>query len=159
MRRSLITLSILVWAGIVLAEQAGRPTSPSKAFSVVEASIPEMQAALQQGRVTSRELVLQYLVRIATYEDSLNAVITLNPKALEEADARDRERAQGRSAARCTAFPSRSRTTSTRPTCRRREARWPSRASFRPTRRRSRRTSARPAPSSSRRPGMTELAN
>src|SRR6185436_13693866 len=61
-------------------------------FTVVEATIPELQAALRSGRVTSRELVLQYLARIATYEDKLNAVITVNPRALEEADALDRER-------------------------------------------------------------------
>ena len=67
-----------------------------KPFSVVEASIPEMQAALRDGRVTSRELVMQYLVRIATYDAKLNAVITVNPKALEEADALDRERKAGR---------------------------------------------------------------
>ena len=67
-----------------------------KPFSVVEANIPEMQAAMRQGRVTSRQLVTQYLTRIALYEDKLHAAITVNPKALEEADARDRERARGR---------------------------------------------------------------
>ncbi|HEY0142622.1 MAG TPA: amidase family protein [Thermoanaerobaculia bacterium] len=67
-----------------------------KPFSVIEATIPEMQAALREKRVTSRELVLQYLVRIATYEDQLNAIITVNPKALDEADALDRERAAGK---------------------------------------------------------------
>ncbi|HEX7829523.1 MAG TPA: amidase family protein [Thermoanaerobaculia bacterium] len=67
-----------------------------KAFSVVEASIPEMQAALRAGRVTSRELVTQYLVRIATYDAKLNAVITVNPRALDEADALDRERKAGK---------------------------------------------------------------
>src|SRR5712672_3357652 len=40
-----------------------------KPFTVVEASIPEMRAALARRAVTSRELVLQYLARIATYED------------------------------------------------------------------------------------------
>ena len=65
-------------------------------FSVVEATIPEMQAALREKRVTSRELVLQYLVRIATYDSKLNAVISVNPKALEEAEALDRERAAGK---------------------------------------------------------------
>jgi amidase len=65
-------------------------------FRVVEATIPEMQQALKDGRVTSHELVLQYLVRIATYEDKLNAIITVNPKALEEADALDRERKAGK---------------------------------------------------------------
>jgi amidase len=65
-------------------------------FTVVEAGIPKMQAAMQQRRVTSREIVTQYLIRIALYEDKLNAVIAVNPRALEEADARDRERAQGK---------------------------------------------------------------
>lgn len=65
-------------------------------FSVVEASIPEMSAALKEGRVTSRELVMQYLVRIAMYEAKLHAVITVNPRALEEADAADRERTAGK---------------------------------------------------------------
>ena len=65
-------------------------------FSVVEATIAEMQAAMRQGRITSRGIVQQYLDRIAKYEDRLNAVITLNPRALDEADARDRERAQGK---------------------------------------------------------------
>ena len=81
-------LGLLLFAVAALGQQ--------KPFSVVEASIPDMQKALREKRVTSRELVLQYLVRIATYEDRLNAVITVNPKALEEAEALDRERAAGK---------------------------------------------------------------
>lgn len=69
----------------------GRAQAPP--FNVAEASIAQMKAALDQGRVTSRELVTQYLVRIAIYEDRLHAAIAVNPKALEEADALDRERA------------------------------------------------------------------
>jgi amidase len=65
-------------------------------FNVVEAGISDMRTALEQHRVTSRELVTQYLTRIALYEDKLHAALTVNPHALEEADARDRERAQGR---------------------------------------------------------------
>jgi len=65
-------------------------------FSVVEATIADMQAAMQQRRATSRGLVQQYLDRIAKYEPRLNAVMALNPRALDEADARDRERAQGK---------------------------------------------------------------
>jgi amidase len=63
---------------------------------VVEATIPQMQAALKSGRLTSHELVLQYLTRIATYEDKINAAITVNPNALKEADERDRERKAGK---------------------------------------------------------------
>jgi amidase len=68
--------------------------APSQPFTVVDATIPQMTKALEQGRITSRELVTQYLVRIALYEDRLHAAIIVNPKALEEADMLDRERAQ-----------------------------------------------------------------
>jgi amidase len=64
-------------------------------FSVVEATIPEMQQLMERGELTSRELVTLYLARIATYEDRLNAAIYVNPHALEEADALDAERAAG----------------------------------------------------------------
>src|SRR5262249_44970475 len=74
----------------------GGTSTASHGFTVVEATIPDMRTAMEQGRVTSRELVQQYLIRIATYEDRLHAAITVNPHALEEAAARDRERAQGR---------------------------------------------------------------
>ncbi len=53
-----------------------------------------MQQALRKKRVTSRELVEQYLQRIAIYEDRLNAAIFVNTKALEEADELDRQRAR-----------------------------------------------------------------
>ena len=67
-----------------------------KPFTIVEATIPEMLAALQSGHVTSRELVTQSLIRIATYEDRINAIMTVNPNALAEADERDRERKAGK---------------------------------------------------------------
>ena len=44
-----------------------------KPFQVVEATIPEMRSAMEQGRITSRELVTQYLARIGMYEDKLHA--------------------------------------------------------------------------------------
>jgi amidase len=65
-------------------------------FTVVEASISDMRTAMEKGRVTSHDLVVQYLSRIGMYEDKLHCVITANPHALQEADERDRERAQGR---------------------------------------------------------------
>jgi amidase len=85
---------IFALASLLLIQQSRPPAKP--AFTVVEASIQEMQTAMAEGRTTSREIVQQYLARIALYEDKLNAVITVNPRALEEAGALDRERAQGR---------------------------------------------------------------
>jgi amidase len=51
---------------------------------------------MEDGRLTSRQLVEQYLQRIALYEDTLNATIAVNPMALEEADRLDAERRQGK---------------------------------------------------------------
>ena len=67
----------------------------SPSFDIIEATIPQMQAAMDRGELTSRQLVQHYLVRLAIYEDRLNAALSVNPRALEEADALDRERRQG----------------------------------------------------------------
>ena len=99
MKRLFLLLGLLsATVGLSLQGQRGVPESGGRqpAFTVVEATIPEMQAAMGQGRITSRELVVQYLNRIAAYEDKLNGIITVNPGALQEAEARDRERAQRR---------------------------------------------------------------
>src|SRR5262245_52476609 len=93
LRRLVMVLLIPTALGV---SHAGQSRRAGGTFSVVEASIPEMHAAMKQGRTTSRQLVLEYLSRIATYEDKLHASITVNPKALEEADARDRERREGK---------------------------------------------------------------
>jgi len=94
--KSAVTSALLVLAITVTASAATKAKSVAKPFNVVEASISDMQAALKDGRVTSHELVQQYLIRIATYEDKLHAAITVNPNALKEADERDRERAAGK---------------------------------------------------------------
>jgi amidase len=94
LKRSIALVLLAVFAATVVQARDKKPKAAPSPFTVVEATIPDMQKALAERRVTSRELVLQYLVRIATYEDRLNAAITVNPKALEEADALDRERAQ-----------------------------------------------------------------
>ncbi|HEX4936766.1 MAG TPA: amidase family protein, partial [Gemmatimonadaceae bacterium] len=102
MTRRLLARSVFVVPSLLLAAttsplaQGRRAAAPAPPFSVVEATIPEMRAALTAGRVTSRQLVQQYLTRIALYEDRLNAIITVNPNALAEAEARDRERAHGK---------------------------------------------------------------
>lgn len=65
-------------------------------FTIVEASIPEMQAAMADGRTTSRAIVTEYLMRMGLYEDKLNATISVNANALAQADALDKERAAGK---------------------------------------------------------------
>jgi amidase len=63
----------------------------------METSIADEQKAMTEGRVTSHALVEAYLRRIEAYDHKgpkLNAILTVNPNALKEADALDRERAQ-----------------------------------------------------------------
>ncbi len=60
------------------------------------ATIPELQAELQAGRLTSEQLTLFYLWRIRRYNDRLRAYLELNPEALEEARRLDQERRQGK---------------------------------------------------------------
>ena len=69
-------------------------------FDVVEASIADLRAALESGRVTSVELVEAYLARIEAYDrpgtsTALNAVVVMNPDALADARASDERRARG----------------------------------------------------------------
>jgi amidase len=84
-------LRISILAVTILPAAAQR-----KPFTVVEASIPEMQTAMKEKRITSRELVQQYLNRIAIYDGRLHATITVNPDALRDAEELDRERTRGK---------------------------------------------------------------
>jgi amidase len=95
MKQSLAGLLFLAAAAAACNTTPSTPQD-SKPFTVVETSIPEMQKAMQDGRITSRHLVEQYLQRIGLYNDKFNAVVTVNPKALEEADRLDQERKSGK---------------------------------------------------------------
>src|SRR6478672_2732926 len=73
--------------------------APASTFDVTEKSIVQLLAAQRIGTVTSHDLVEKYLARIRAYDQDgprLNAMIALNPHALEEADALDAERRAGR---------------------------------------------------------------
>ena len=74
------------------------PPPGDAGFEVAEASIPELQTALLEGRVTSAQLVDRYLERIRAYDragPALNTIIRLNPRARAQADSLDAERAAG----------------------------------------------------------------
>jgi amidase len=67
-------------------------SAATAAFNVLETTIEEIHAAYKSGQLTSRQLVQLYLDRIESYDKkgpSLNAIITINSKALEEADRLD----------------------------------------------------------------------
>jgi len=67
-------------------------TTPG-AFSVLETTIEDIHSAYKSGQLTARQLVQTYLDRIDAYNKqgpAINAIITLNPAALEEADRLDK---------------------------------------------------------------------
>src|SRR5438093_4299214 len=89
-----ILAAALVARGQVPQNLEGRP--PATTFRIVEAGIPEMRAAMAAGRLTSRALVGQYLIRLALHDHRLHAALAVNPHALDEARQLDRERAAGK---------------------------------------------------------------
>ena len=92
-RCALALAAVIQLPVIASCAQSGTGDEP---FDVVEATIPEMQRAMEEGRITSRELVEAHLIRIALFEERINAAIAINPNALADADRLDRERAEGR---------------------------------------------------------------
>jgi amidase len=90
MRRILLASVTVALAAALLHGQGKKETA--KQFEIVETTIDQVHAAFKSGKLTSRQLVQAYLDRIAAYDQQgpkLNAIITLNPKALEEADRLD----------------------------------------------------------------------
>ena len=62
------------------------------AFNVVETTIADVHAAYKAGSLTVQQLVQIYLDRIAAYDKAgpaINAIISLNPRVMEEADRLD----------------------------------------------------------------------
>ncbi|MCW8925630.1 MAG: amidase family protein [Xanthomonadales bacterium] len=79
---------------LVLFANTGQ-LAQAKDFDAFELTIPELQAAMESGDVTSEELVRGYLQRIEAFDKRgprLNAMIYLNPDAVKDARALDRER-------------------------------------------------------------------
>lgn len=66
-----------------------------KTFNSDAATILELQDAMNKGEVTSRELVMYYMYRIASFDQNgpnINSIMELNPDAIFIAEALDQER-------------------------------------------------------------------
>src|SRR5436853_931285 len=64
-------------------------------FPFVEATIPQLQAAMAAGQLTAHDLVLGYLQRIQSLNPTLHAVIETNSNAVAIASSLDNERSRG----------------------------------------------------------------
>ena len=90
---------VMLAAALCAAAACGEPANQSSppAFDVLERTIPQLQAAMEAGRVTSRQIVAQYLARIEAYDrrgPALKSMISINGGALPEAAALDCERVE-----------------------------------------------------------------
>ncbi len=90
--------SVAVVGPVLQREGASSPAAPQfdiRPFELEETTITELQTGLASGQVTARSLVEQYLARIEEIDKqgpAVNAIIEINPDALDIADALDRER-------------------------------------------------------------------
>ena len=64
-------------------------------FDFIEATIPQLQAAMASGALTSAGLTHGYINRIQSLNPTLHAVIEVNPNAIAIATALDNERRRG----------------------------------------------------------------
>ena len=97
-RRDVRSVRLWLLAALgALAVGACGTTAPPAAFVLEEATIAGIHAAFASGTLTCRQLVTKYLARIEAYDGyddgpALNAVLTVNPRALETAADMDARR-------------------------------------------------------------------
>jgi amidase len=72
-----------------------RSASAAGGFDFIEKSIPELQAAMASGQLTSQQLTQGYIRRIQSLNPTLHAVIEVNPNAIAIATQLDNERRHG----------------------------------------------------------------
>ena len=103
-RRSFLRWSALAGAGASMAgafpDSAAADPKPlaEPAQEIVEATIAQLQTAMERGGLRSQDLVNAYLERIRTLDQrgpNVNSVIQINPDAKKIAKARDKERKDG----------------------------------------------------------------
>jgi Asp-tRNA(Asn)/Glu-tRNA(Gln) amidotransferase A subunit family amidase len=88
-----LVLRIIGVTALLITSEVG-----AQNFAIEETTIAGVQQALQTRATTCRQIVQTYLDRIAAYDHkgpAFNSILTLNPKALSDADWLDAERANG----------------------------------------------------------------
>jgi amidase len=98
-RRTFIGAGLASCAALVTGGSTSLLQSPAAAATAdapwIEKSIPELQALMASGQLTSRELTLGYLKRIGDLNPLLHAVIETNSQAVAIAAKLDAERRAG----------------------------------------------------------------
>src|SRR5580704_17373792 len=84
---------MMVWPAVLSAMITMARAQSTPPFEVEEATIAQVHEAMRSGRLTCRELVDAYIRRIHAYDKngpSINAIVTINPEAGQEAAELDR---------------------------------------------------------------------
>lgn len=88
-------LLALLWLLLTLmaCKPVDRAVREGETFPLEVATISHIHAAFRAGELSCRQLVERYLARISAYDrpDGLNALVIVNPRALERADELDAE--------------------------------------------------------------------
>src|SRR5687768_10314140 len=100
-RREFIGTSAAACVGLM----AGRGFGSIKDFDIEEATVASLQAAMQKGDVTARDLVAKYIDRIRTGDVQTKSMIEINPDALQIAAELDSERKAGKLRGRLHGIP------------------------------------------------------
>lgn len=91
------TYRYLIAVCLIVIGSTGLPAARAD-IALQSATIGDLQRAMASGALTAEEITSRYLARIAAFDKrgpAINAVITLNPRALEDARVLDRERRAG----------------------------------------------------------------
>ena len=97
-RRKFIGTTALGSAALLtggITSLVSRSASAAHDFEFLEATIPDLQAAMASGQVSSKDLVKGYLDRIQALNSLLHSVIETNPNAISIAQHLDNERRKG----------------------------------------------------------------
>ncbi|RPJ86310.1 MAG: amidase, partial [Acidobacteria bacterium] len=79
--------------GVPFRAGGGAQSSPKgKTFRLEESTIPDLQAKMKSGELSAESIAKLYLDRIKDLNGRLNAIIEVNPEAIEIARSLDRER-------------------------------------------------------------------
>lgn len=78
-----------------MSERLESSAEPTDKIDLVEMTVEQATSGMARGAFTAEDLTLAFLDRIKTFNPHYNAIIFLNPQALDEARGIDRKRAAG----------------------------------------------------------------
>ncbi len=98
-RRDFLKISAASGIGVLsftMAKANNSINSAQTTFDVEEKTVSELQEAMKNGQISSKELTQKYIARIKELDGKLNSVVEINPDAISIAENLDKERKNGK---------------------------------------------------------------